>query len=331
MECEYDETIGGSVLNGYILKRLLSMLPILAVVAIVVFMIVHLTPGDPAAIMLGDEAGEQEVAELHKQLGLDLPLAVQFFHWLGNVLQGDLGRSYFSDMPVTQAFWEHLGPTVSVAILAQIIAILIAIPIGVTAARRRGTMIDQTVMGISLFGISVPSFLLGLFLILLFSVQLKWLPVAGYKPLSAGLWNHLRYLILPAVALGFMQAALIARMTRSSMLDILADHYIKTARAKGVKERIVIYKHAFRNAFIPVLTVIGETFGGLVTGAAVVETVFNIPGIGQLIISSVERRDYAVIQGTVLLITVTYVFLNLIIDLLYGMIDPRVRLNRKER
>jgi len=170
-----------------------------------------------------------------------------------------------------------------------------------------------------------------LFLILLFAVQLKWLPVAGYKPLSQGVWNHLRYLILPALALGFMQAALIARMTRSSMLDILADNYIKTARAKGLKERIVIYKHALRNAFIPILTVIGETFGGLVTGAAVVETVFNIPGIGQLIISSVERRDYAVIQGTVLLITVTYVLLNLLIDLLYGIVDPRVRLNRKER
>ncbi|MDH4616883.1 ABC transporter permease [Brevibacillus sp. AY1] len=318
-------------MSGYILKRLLSMLPILAVVAVVVFMIVHLTPGDPAAVMLGDEAGEKEIAELRSQLGLDLPLAVQFFHWLANVLQGDLGKSYFSDVPVTQAFWEHLGPTVSVAILAQIIAILIAIPIGIMAARRRGTMIDQAVMGVSLFGISVPSFLLGLFLILLFAVQLKWLPVAGYKPLSSGLWNHLRYLILPALALGFMQAALIARMTRSSMLDIIADNYIKTARAKGLKERMVIYKHALRNACIPILTVIGETFGGLVTGAAVVETVFNIPGIGQLIISSVERRDYAVIQGTVLLITVTYVLLNLIIDLLYGIVDPRVRLNRKER
>lgn len=318
-------------MSGYILKRLLSMLPILAVVAVVVFMIVHLTPGDPAAVMLGDEAGEKEIAELRAQLGLDLPLVVQFFHWVANVVQGDLGRSYFSDVPVTQAFWDHLGPTVSVAILAQIIAILISIPIGIMAARRRGTMIDQAVMGVSLFGISVPSFLLGLFLILLFAVQLKWLPVAGYKPLSQGVWNHLRYLILPALALGFMQAALIARMTRTSMLDILADNYIKTARAKGLKERIVIYKHALRNAFIPILTVIGETFGGLVTGAAVVETVFNIPGIGQLIISSVERRDYAVIQGTVLLITVTYVLLNLLIDLLYGIVDPRVRLNRKER
>lgn len=318
-------------MSGYILKRLLSMLPILAVVAVVVFLIVHLTPGDPAAVMLGDEAGEKEIAELRAQLGLDLPLVVQFFHWLANVVQGDLGRSYFSDVPVTQAFWEHLGPTVSVAIMAQIIAILIAIPIGIVAARRRGTMIDQAVMGVSLFGISVPSFLLGLFLILLFAVQLKWLPVAGYKPLSQGVWNHVRYLILPALALGFMQAALIARMTRSSMLDIIADPYIKTARAKGLKERIVIYKHALRNAFIPILTVIGETFGGLVTGAAVVETVFNIPGIGQLIISSVERRDYAVIQGTVLLITVTYVLLNLLIDLLYGIVDPRVRLNRKER
>jgi peptide/nickel transport system permease protein len=318
-------------LSGYIIKRLLSTLPILAVVAIVVFFIIHITPGDPASVMLGEEAGEQEKTELRKQLGLDLPIAVQFVNWLLSVLRGDLGDSYFSKESVTKAFWEHLGPTFSLALLAQIIAILIAIPIGVMAARKRGTIVDQTVMGVSLLGISLPSFLLGLFLILLFSVQLKWLPVAGYKPLAAGLWNHLRYLILPSLALGFMQAALIARMTRSSMLDILSDNYIKTARAKGLKEKVVIYKHAFRNAFIPILTVIGQTFGGLVTGAAVVETVFNIPGIGQLIITSVERRDYAVIQGTVLLITVTYVFLNLIIDLLYGIIDPRVRLNRKER
>lgn len=184
-------------------------------------------------------------------------------------------------------------------------------------------------MGFSLLGISVPSFLLGLFLILFFAVKLQWLPVAGYQPLSSGLWNHLRYLLLPAIALGAMQAALIARMTRSSIIEVLSEQYIKTARAKGLKERIVVYKHALKNAFIPILTVIGETFGTLITGASVIETVFNVPGIGQLIIRSIERRDFAVIQGSILLITVTYVLLNLLIDLLYGLLDPRVKLNRR--
>jgi peptide/nickel transport system permease protein len=316
-------------LSGYIIKRLLSTIPILFVVAIVVFFIIHLTPGDPVVAMLGDEASPSKIAEVREQLGLNLPLYEQFSHWLLHILKGDLGHSFFANISVTQAFLDHLEPTLSLAVLAQVLAILIAIPTGILAARRRGTAIDQTAMGISLLGISVPSFLLGLLLILLFAVHLKWLPVAGYKPLSSGLWNHLRYMLLPAIALGFMHAALITRMTRSSILDVLSGNYIKTARAKGLKERAVIYKHALRNAFIPILTVIGQSFASLITGAAVVETVFNIPGIGQLIVNSVVRRDYAVIQGTVLLITVTSVFLNLAIDLLYGVIDPRIRLNRK--
>jgi peptide/nickel transport system permease protein len=316
-------------LKGYIFQRLLSTLPVLFIVAIIVFMIIHLTPGDPAAIILGPEASETDVVELREQLGLNEPIIQQFISWFSGVFKGDLGESYFMKIPVTQAFFEHLGPTLSLAIMAQVISIIMAIPLGIIAARKRGTLVDQTVMGISLLGISVPSFLLGLFLILLFSVELKWLPVAGYQPLSAGIWNHFRYLILPAIALGAMQTALIARMTRSSMLDIFSNKYIKTARAKGVKDRVVIYKHALRNAFIPILTVIGQTFGTLIAGAAVVETVFNIPGIGQLVVNAVERRDYAVIQGTVLIIAAAYIVINLVIDLLYGVVDPRVRLNRK--
>jgi peptide/nickel transport system permease protein len=314
----------------YIVQRLFSLLPILLVVAIVVFFLAHLTPGDPVTVLLGDEASEETKAELRKELGFDLPLYTQFFLWFKGVIIGDLGDSYFLKMPVTQAFFEYLGPTLSLAIISQIIAIIVALVLGVLAAKKRGTFMDQAVMGISLFGISVPSFLVGLFLILIFSVQLQWLPVAGYRPLSDGFWEHLRYLILPAIALGMMQAALIARMTRSSMLDVMKTNYIKTAKSKGLHPNKITFKHALRSAFIPILTVIGESFGTLITGAAVVETVFNIPGIGQLIVNSIERRDFPVIQGTVLMITVTYVLLNLVIDLLYGVVDPRVRLNQRK-
>ncbi|MFB5675291.1 ABC transporter permease [Paenibacillus terreus] len=313
----------------YLIQRVLSLLPVLLVVAVVVFLLIHLTPGDPASVILGDEASTESIAALREQLGLNLPLHQQFLAWFGNVLRGDLGDSIFMDMSVAEAFFSRVPPTLSLAILAQIIAVSLALYMGIMAARKRGTLADQAVMGISLLGISVPSFLLGLFLILIFAVEFKWLPVAGYRPLSNGLWDHLRYLLLPAIALGAMQAALIARMTRSSLIEVLSEQYIKTARAKGLQEKKIVYKHALKNAFIPILTVIGETFGTLITGAAVIETVFNIPGIGQLIISSIERRDFAVIQGSILLITITYVLLNLWIDLLYGLLDPRIKLNRR--
>lgn len=316
-------------MKSYILKRILSLIPVLFVVSIVIFMIIHITPGDPASVILGEEATPEQINELREELGLNEPAIQQYLHWIGNVFKGDLGDSYFMKQSVLSAITSHLGPTLSLAILAQLVALLIAIPAGILAARRRGTTVDSTVMGAALLGMAIPSFLLGLFLILLVGVQLQWLPVAGYQSLDAGLWEHLQYLIMPAISLGAIQAALIARMTRTSMLDVLNANYIKTARAKGVKERTVVYGHALRNAFLPILTVIGQTFGTLVAGAVVTETIFNIPGIGQLIINSVERRDYSVIQGVVLFITVSYVFINLIIDLLYGIIDPRVRLDRK--
>lgn len=310
----------------YIIKRLLSVIPVLFVVSIVIFGIIHLTPGDPAAVILGQEATPEQIEELREQLGLNDPIHLQYLKWIGGVVQGDLGQSYFMKEPVTTAIADHFRPTVSLAILALFISLVIAIPIGILAATHRGTITDQTVMAIALLGMSVPSFLLGLFLILLIGVKLGWLPVAGYQPLSAGLWTHLKYLIMPAIALGSIQAALIARMTRTSMLEVLNTNYIKTARAKGVKDRVITYKHALRNAALPILTVVGSTLGSLITGAVVTETIFNIPGIGQLIINSIERRDYAVIQGVVLFVTLIYVFVNLIIDLLYGVIDPRVRL-----
>ncbi|HZG80824.1 MAG TPA: ABC transporter permease [Brevibacillus sp.] len=316
-------------MNLYLVKRILALIPVLFVVSVVIFLIIHITPGDPASVILGESATAQDVEALRQQLGLDLPMYQQYMNWILDVLRGDLGESYFMKESVSEAIFSHLQPTLSLAILAQIIALLIAIPLGITAALRRGTAADQTVMGFSLLGMAIPSFLLALFLILLVGVKLQWLPVAGYKPLEAGLWNHLKYLILPAVSLGAIQSALITRMTRSSMLEVLNMNYMKAARSKGVKERQLIYKHALRNAFLPILTVIGQTFGGLVTGAVVTETIFNIPGIGQLIINSVERRDYEVIQGVVLFVTCVYVFINLIVDILYGVIDPRVRLERK--
>jgi peptide/nickel transport system permease protein len=311
--------------TSYLTKRVLALVPVLSVVAVVVFLLIHLTPGDPAAVMLGPEASAADVQALRAQLGLNDPLHVQFLRWLGGVLQGDLGQSLFIRQPVADVLADALGPTMSLAIMAELLAIAIAVPAGIMAARRRGTAADRAFMTGALLGISVPSFLLGLFLALVFAVGLGWLPVAGYRPLEDGLGRHLTYLVLPAVALGAMQAALIARTTRSSMLDVLTENYMKTAKAKGLPERVRIYKHALRNAALPVLTVVGQTFGTLIAGAAVVETVFNIPGIGQLVVNSVERRDFVVIQGVVLLIAVGYVLINLVVDVLYSAFDPRIR------
>ncbi|MCU6794298.1 MULTISPECIES: ABC transporter permease [Paenibacillus] len=312
----------------YLLKRILHLFPVLFILSIVVFFIIYLIPGDPASVMLGDGASPEIVEQLREQMGLNTPLYLQYVHWMSDVLHGNLGNSYFMKKSVTETIIERLGPTLSLAILAEIIAVIIAIPVGIFAAVRHGSAADKTVTAFSLFGITVPGFLLSLFLMLIFSVELKWLPVAGYKPLSAGLWEHLRHLILPAVALGVVHSAFLARITRSSMLEILNAGFIKTARSKGVKERSVIYKHALRNAFIPILTIIGQSFGSLIAGATVTETIFNIPGLGQLLVNSVQRRDYAVIQGAVLFVAFLTVMINLLVDLLYAVIDPRIRLNR---
>lgn len=313
----------------YLFKRLLSTIPVLFVVSLVIFFIIHITPGDPAATILGIEATPEQIEQLNEEMGFNRPVYEQYISWVGGIFQGDLGDSIFMKQPVTEAIVEHIGPTLSLAIIAQVIAIILAIPFGVIAAYKRGSLTDTTLMSVSLLGLAVPSFLLALILMLIFGVKLQWLPIAGYEPLSNGFFEHIRYLILPAISLGTIQAALITRMTRSSMLDVLTVNYIKTARAKGARERSVLLKHAFRNAFLPILTVIGQSFGTLVTGAVVVETIFNIPGMGQLIINSITRRDFTVIQGVVLIVTVLYVVINLVIDLLYGIVDPRVRLDRK--
>lgn len=314
---------------AYIAKRLLSLIPVLFVVTVVTFLLIHIMPGDPATTLLGMDATQEDIDAYNALMGFDRPIVEQYTNWMSDLLRGDLGDSLFLHQPVAQAIAEHIGPTFSLAVLGQAIALLIAIPFGIVAAYKRDSALDHVLRSVSLLGMAMPGFLLALFLMLFVGVKLQWLPIAGYEPLSEGLWAHYKYLILPAVSLGAIQAALIMRMTRSSMLEVLNLNFIKTVRAKGVGETSVLLKHAFRNAFIPVLTVIGQTFGTLVTGAVIVETIFNIPGLGQLVINSIQRRDFAVIQGVVLSVTLLYVLINLIVDLLYGAVDPRVRLDRK--
>lgn len=310
----------------YVGSRLLQVIPVLIIVAVLIFLIARLAPGDPAAVLLGPDATVEELEAMRESLGLNEPITVQFLDWVGGVLTGDLGTSLFLQESVTSAIASHFGPTLALAILAQLLAIVIAVPAGIAASRRPGGAIDRGLMATTLLGISIPSFLLGLFLALIFGVLLRWLPVAGYSDPSEGVLRSLQYLILPAVALAAMQAALLARMTRSTMMDVLSTNYVTTARAKGVAGGVVLYKHAFRNAINPILTVIGQSFGVLITGAVVIETVFNIPGIGQLVVLAIQRRDLDLIQGVVLVATLLYLLINLIVDILYGVFDPRIRL-----
>lgn len=315
---------------SYLVKRLLSLVPVLLVVSVVIFLLIHLIPGDPAAIILGEEATPEQVAALRREMGLERPIWEQYISWLGSVLTGDLGRSVFLDQPVTSAIGERLGPTASLAVLAMAVTLVVAVPLGIAAARRAGTFWDQGIMGVTLVGMALPSFLLALLLVLVFSIWLGWLPAVGYRPLGEGPGEFLRHLILPAIALGTVLAALIARMTRASVLEVLQQDYVRLARSGGVPEHTIVYRNAFRNALLPIITVVGATFGSLITGAVVTETVFNIPGVGQLMVSSIARRDYPVIQGVILFATVVYVLVNLVIDVLYGLIDPRVRLGEDQ-
>jgi peptide/nickel transport system permease protein len=316
-------------LLGYTIKRILSLLPVLLIISILVFLLMYITPGDPAAFLLGMDATPADAAALNHRLGLDKPLPERYIIWMGNLLRGDMGTSFFMQKPVTEAIREHLGPTVTLSLIAQIFALLIAIPAGLVAAGKRDSRLDGMLRLLSLLGVAIPGFLLGLFLMLIFAVTLRWLPVAGYAPLSRGLWEHIRYFILPGISLGLVQSALIMRMTRSSVLEALHENYIKTARSKGIREKRVLLIHAFRNASIPIITVIGQSFGSLITGAVVTESLFNIPGLGQLIINAIKRRDFLVIQGVVLFVALLYAGINLMVDLCYGVLDPRVRLEGK--
>lgn len=314
---------------SYIVKRFLSLLPTLLVVSLVVFLVVYLIPGGPATAILGLEATPEAIAALNAELGFDRPFFVQYADWFAGVFQGDWGQSYFLQMSVLDAIGEYFGPTLSLAIYAQIISLVLAIPMGVIAAYKQGTAVDVVTVTASLTGTAIPGFLLSMFLMIIFAVNLKWLPVAGFAELSKGLGEHLRYLTLPALSLGLVQAAYITRMTRSSMLDVLYMNYIRTARAKGLKERIVVLVYGLKNAAPTILTVVGQSFGSLVTGTIVTESLFNIPGLGMLTLSAINRRDVFVIQGVVLFITLVYVLVNLVIDILYGFVDPRIQLGRE--
>ncbi|WP_459617364.1 ABC transporter permease [Bordetella sp. 2513F-2] len=309
----------------YLLNRLVGLVAVMFIVATIVFVILRITPGDPAAVMLGPEASQQDIDALRARLGLDRPLPVQYLGWLGQLARGDLGQSIFLGKPVLAALADRAEPTFWLTLMSLVIAAAIALPVGILSAVRRGTALDQSVLTFSMFTSSVPSFWLGLVLMQVFSVKLGWLPVAGYGGPDASIGTRLSHLILPAVVLGLVNSALITRFIRASMLDVLRDDYVRTARAKGLPERRVILKHAVRNALIPILTVLGLTTALLISGAVVTETVFGLPGVGSLVVSAVLRRDYPVIQGALLVIAALYVLINLFIDLLYLAVDPRVR------
>lgn len=314
---------------SYLIKRILSLIPVLFVVSVVIFLVVYLIPGGPATALLGLEAGKEQIAALNAELGFDRPFLVQYTDWLMGVFRGDWGESFFLQQPVLQAIAEYFGPTLSLAVLAQLFSLVIAIPLGVVAAYKRGTAVDLATVSVSLLGVAVPGFLLSMFFMLFFGVYLQWLPVAGYAPLDRGLLEHVRYLVLPALSLGVVQAAYITRMTRSAVLDVLYMSFIRTARAKGLRESAVVLGYGLKNAAPTILTVVGQSFGGLVTGTIVTETIFNIPGLGMLTMSAITRRDVFLIQGVVLFVTLVYVLVNLLVDVLYGLVDPRIQLGRK--
>ncbi|HJB55925.1 MAG TPA: ABC transporter permease [Candidatus Flavonifractor intestinipullorum] len=314
---------------SYVLKRILSLIPVLFVVSVVIFLVIYLIPGGPATALLGLEASAEQIEQLNTELGFNRPFLVQYADWLSGVFHGDWGESFFLQQSVLDCIAQYFGPTLSLAILAQIFAVILSIPLGILAAYYRGSAVDLATVSVSLLGIAVPGFLLSMFLMLFFGVFLQLLPVAGYAPLSQGLWEHLRYLILPALSLGLVQAAYITRMTRSAVLDVLYSNFIRTARAKGLRESAVVFRYALKNAGPTILTVIGQSFGGLVTGTIVTETIFNIPGLGMLTMTSINRRDVFVIQGVVLFVTLIYVLVNLVVDILYGLVDPRIQLGRK--
>ncbi len=309
----------------YVARRLAGMMLVMLIVAAVVFVIARVVPGDPAAVMLGSSATPDDIAALRGRLGLDQPLFSQFLIYLGQIAHLDLGESIFLNRPVAQALAERSELTALLTLMSVSIAVFIGVPIGILSAAMRGRWIDQTAIGIAMLAASVPSFWIGLTLIKYFAVDLPWFPVAGYGPPDASLPERLRHLVLPAVALGIPNSALILRFTRTSMLDVLSDDYVRTARAKGLSPLVVVLKHALRNAMIPILTVVGLTAAVMIAGAIVTETVFGLPGVGNLIVSAVLRRDYPVIQGALLVVSGIYVLINLSVDLLYAVVDPRVR------
>ena len=312
-------------MTRYLASRFAGMAVVMLLVATLVFFITRLAPGDPAAVMLGEQATAADIAQLRASYGLDKPLPVQFIYWLKELAHGNLGQSIFLQRPVTQALLERAEPTLYLTLFSIVIATLIGVPCGIASAVWRGRAIDQLFSGFAMLGASIPSFWFGLILMQVFAVALGWFPVAGYGDPGVPLAERLHHLVLRAIVLGVVNSALILRFTRASMLDVLGEDHIRTARAKGASEARVILHHALRSALIPVLTVLALTFALLVGGAIVTETVFGLPGIGNLVVSAVLRRDYPVIQGALLVIAAIYVFINFAIDMLYAVVDPRVK------
>jgi peptide/nickel transport system permease protein len=308
----------------YVIRRILATVPVMAVVAVIVFLLIHLSPGDPAALIAGDLASTEDIARLHVALGLDQPLWQQFLLWLGKLAHGDLGISLFTQVPVSGLLAQRLEPTLSIAVLTMLLSIAISIPLGVLAAYRAGSWVDRLVMLFAVLAFSVPVFLVGYLLIYGFAVKLQWLPVQGFVSLSNGVWPWLRSLILPCVNLALVYIALITRMTRATVMEVLHEDYIRTARAKGLGV-LPVLGHALRNAAIPIATTVGVGIALLIGGVVVTETVFAIPGVGRLVIDSVQHHDYPVIQSVLLISAATYVLINLLIDLSYKLFDPRIR------
>jgi peptide/nickel transport system permease protein len=310
---------------SYIVRRILATIPVVLMVALFVFSLLYIAPGDPAAIIAGDQATPADVERIRASLGLDRPFLVRFGEWFWHILHGDLGTSIFTNLPVSHMIVQRIEPTVSLMILTLILSLSTAIPMGVIAAWKHGTWIDRAVMATAVLGFSTPVFVMGYVLAYIFALRLDWLPVQGFTSIDQGLWPCVRNLILPAVALGLIYMALIARITRATMLDVLSQDYVRTAKAKGVGQRGVLFVHALKNAAVPIVTVIGIGFAALICGAVVTESVFAIPGLGRLTVDAILRRDYPVIQGVVLLFSFTYVLINLGVDLLYTLFDPRIR------
>jgi peptide/nickel transport system permease protein len=310
---------------GYMVRRVLATIPVMAFVALFVFSLLYIAPGDPAAVIAGEQASPEDVEKIRRALGLDKPFLVRFVEWSGQVLVGNLGTSMFTGLPVTQLIAQRLEPTVSLMIVTLVFAVIVAIPIGVLAAWKAGTRIDAVIMGVAVIGFSVPVFVVGYVLAYVFALELDWFPVQGYTPIARGVWPWLHNLILPAIALGFVYIALIARITRATMLEVLSQDYVRTARAKGLGERAVLFLHALKNAAVPIVTVVGIGVALLIGGAVVTESVFAIPGLGRLTIDAIVRRDYPLIQGIVLMFSFVYVLVNLAVDLLYMLLDPRIR------
>ena len=310
---------------AFVIRRILTTIPVAAFVAFFVFSLLYLSPGDPAVIIAGDQASPADVERIRVALGLDRPYLTRFAEWSWRVLQGDLGQSVFTSLPVTQLIAQRIEPTLSLMLLTLVFAVAIAVPMGVLAAWKAGSWIDRTAMGFAVLGFSVPVFVIGYMLAWLFALKLDWLPMQGYTPLSQGLWPWLRNLILPALTLGLAYVALIARITRAAMLEVLQQDYVRTARAKGVSQHDVLFLHSLKNAAVPIMTIVGIGIALLIGGAVVTESVFAIPGLGRLTVDAILRRDYPVIQGVVLLFSLIYVLVNLLIDLAYTLVDPRIR------